>query len=194
MLFTFVTQSFCLVYGTFPQKAHWLLDRWITKQLPLSEAQLFKLVLIISSAHHTSVIISGILFLLFKSSPITCPSIWQYFDVIFPCFLSLLEELFVLRGKKYLVGYFKSAWTNILLLLNVGINKVRTAIEFVLVVEWGWDRKLLTNKVLFKCLMITLMKIIPVLQTLISRQGNSFVKLWFISLFWSDHTMTVILS
>ena len=47
-LFTFITQAFGFVYGTFPYKAHWFSDCWITKQLLLLEAQLFNLLLITS--------------------------------------------------------------------------------------------------------------------------------------------------
>lgn len=58
-------------------------------------------------------------------------------------------------------------WTSVLLICRLGIDRIRTAIEFILVVEWGWDRKLQTNQVL-KFLMITIIKIITILQTLIS--------------------------
>lgn len=60
--------DFGLVYRTFPNKAHWFLDCWITKQLLILDAQLLNLKLITSWAHNFSVIVFELQFLLFRSS------------------------------------------------------------------------------------------------------------------------------
>ena len=61
-------------------------------------------------------------------------------------------------------------------MLKMGVNRIRTAIIFVLAVGGGCNRKLQANKVLLKFLMITIIKIITILQTFISQTGQYFCK------------------